>query len=127
MKRNKDIHDKLPLSFIVRIYRFPGDAQKDLVGVVEAVGVDGEKGFTGIDELWAILKGGGSISGKTREKEKTYSRSRAPFEGWLDCLYVQSAGGNRGEKSSDLFLPDVQLKLKERGDNYAFPNLLGAE
>jgi len=59
MKSNRAKNDKLPKSFIVRIYRFPSDAQKDLVGVVEEVGVDGEKGFNGIDELWAILKGGG--------------------------------------------------------------------
>jgi hypothetical protein len=101
MKSNRVKNDKLPKSFIVRIYRFAKDRPEGTVGVVETVGVDGEKGFTGIDELWAILKGGGSISGETREKEKTYNRSRAPFEGWLDCLDAQSAGGNRGEKSSD--------------------------
>jgi len=58
MKRNKETNDKLPATFIVRIYRFPGDTQRDIVGVVEAVGVEGQKGFTGIDELWAILNEG---------------------------------------------------------------------
>jgi hypothetical protein len=40
-----DIHDKLSYTFIVRVYRFPGEAQEDLVGVVEEIGVEGEKGF----------------------------------------------------------------------------------
>ena len=60
MIRNKEIDDKFPCTFIVRIYRFPSDTQEEMVGVVETVGVEGEKGFTGIDELWAILnKAGG--------------------------------------------------------------------
>ena len=55
MIRNNGINDKLPATFIVRIYRFPSDTQKEMVGVVETVGVKGEKGFSGIDELWTIL------------------------------------------------------------------------
>jgi hypothetical protein len=66
MKRNKDIHDKLPATFIVRIYRFPSDTQEEMVGVVETVGVEEEKGFNGIDELWAIL----NMAGKKRMEMK---------------------------------------------------------
>lgn len=58
MKRNKEINDKFPATFIVRIYRFPSDIQNEMVGVVERVGVEGEKGFSGVDELWTILKEG---------------------------------------------------------------------
>jgi hypothetical protein len=58
MKRKKEIDDGLPATFIVRIYRFPSETQREIVGVVETVGVEEEKGFTGIDELWAILNGG---------------------------------------------------------------------
>jgi hypothetical protein len=62
MKRKKEIDDKLPCTFIVRIYRFPSDTQEEMVGVVETVGVEGEKGFNGIDELWAILNMAGSAN-----------------------------------------------------------------
>lgn len=62
MIRNKEIDDKFPCTFIVRIYRFPSDTQEEMVGVVETVGVEGEKGFTGIDELWAILNMAGSAN-----------------------------------------------------------------
>jgi hypothetical protein len=58
MKRNKEKNDQFPATFIVRIYRFPSDTQKEMVGIVETVGVEGEKGFSGIDELWTILKEG---------------------------------------------------------------------
>ena len=62
MIRKKEIDDKFPCTFIVRIYRFPSDTQEEMVGVVETVGIEGEKGFTGIDELWAILNMGGSAN-----------------------------------------------------------------
>ena len=55
MKRKKEIADKFPCTFIVRVYRLPSDTQEEMVGVVETVGVEEEKGFNGIDELWAIL------------------------------------------------------------------------
>jgi hypothetical protein len=57
MRREIEIDDRLPATFIVRIYRLPGDTQKGVVGMVETVGVEGKKGFTCIDELWAILNG----------------------------------------------------------------------
>jgi hypothetical protein len=55
MIRNNGINDKLPATFIVRIYRFPSDTQKEMVGVVETVGVEGVRRFAGIGELWEIL------------------------------------------------------------------------
>jgi len=57
MKRTIEFYDRLPATFIVRIYRFPSDIQREIVGVVETVGVEGQKGFTGIVELCAILTG----------------------------------------------------------------------
>jgi hypothetical protein len=66
MKRKKEIDDKFPCTFIVRIYRFPSETQREIVGVVETVGVEEEKGFTGIDELWAIL----NMAGKKRMEMK---------------------------------------------------------
>jgi hypothetical protein len=55
MKRKNTKYDRLPMSFIVRIYRFTGEGPEGMVGVVETVGNEGEMGFTGIEELWEIL------------------------------------------------------------------------
>ena len=56
MKRNNAKTDNLPMSFIVRIYRFTGDGPGGMEGVVETVANGEERGFTGIEELWEILK-----------------------------------------------------------------------
>jgi hypothetical protein len=55
MQRHKEKCDGLPVTFIVRIYCFPGDTRRELVGVVETVGVEGVRRFAGIGELWEIL------------------------------------------------------------------------
>ena len=47
----------LPMSFIVRIYRFIEDGPQGMVGVVETVANSEEKQFTGIKELGDILAG----------------------------------------------------------------------
>lgn len=53
---------KLPMSFIVRIYRFTEDWPEGMVGVVETVANGEEKQFTGIRELGEILAGAGKRS-----------------------------------------------------------------
>lgn len=42
-------------NYIVRVYRREEDNPRTLVGVVEEVGVEGNKAFTSIDELFDIL------------------------------------------------------------------------
>jgi hypothetical protein len=42
-------------NYIVRIYRREEDNPRVLVGVVEEVGVEGNKAFTNVDELLDIL------------------------------------------------------------------------
>jgi hypothetical protein len=59
MKRRNAKSRKLPMSFIVRIYRFSEDGPAGIVGVVETVGKQEEKAFTGIQELGEILAGAG--------------------------------------------------------------------
>lgn len=66
MRRKKEINDGLPITIIVRIYRFPGDAGKELAGVVEKAGSEAEKGFNGFDELWEILNEGGVMGRQGR-------------------------------------------------------------
>lgn len=43
------------VDYIVRIYRFKKDNPRNLVGVVEEIGVKGKKAFTNYDELWDII------------------------------------------------------------------------
>jgi hypothetical protein len=44
-----------PKTYIVRVYRFSRDNPRRLVGVVEEIGRNGKKAFTGYQELWEIL------------------------------------------------------------------------
>jgi hypothetical protein len=66
MKMKSTKNQKLPMSFIVRVYRFVGEGPEGIVGVVETVGDGGERGFTGIEELWEILASAGK-RGKGRK------------------------------------------------------------
>jgi len=42
-------------NYVVRIYRCEKNNPRNLVGVVEEVGVEERKAFTSLDELWKIL------------------------------------------------------------------------
>ena len=42
-------------SYIVRIYRGEKDSPRNLVGIVEEVGLEEKRAFTNMDELWTIL------------------------------------------------------------------------
>lgn len=54
-------------NYVVRIYRCEKNNPRNLVGVVEEVGVEERKAFTNLDELWKIL----SFRNLTEEKEVT--------------------------------------------------------
>jgi hypothetical protein len=75
MKRKDAKNWKLPMNFIVRIYRFSGDGPEGMVGVVETVENGDEKGFTGIRELGEILAAAGKrhkgIQGNRSKIERT--------------------------------------------------------
>ncbi len=42
-------------TYIVRLYRFKKNCPRQLMGVVEEVGIKGRKAFNHYDELWDIL------------------------------------------------------------------------
>jgi len=54
-------------NYVVRIYRCEKNNPRNLVGVVEEVGVEERKAFTSLDELWKIL----SFRNLTEEEEVT--------------------------------------------------------
>ena len=68
MKRKDAKSRKLPMSFIVRIYRFIEDGPEGMVGVVETVPNGEEKQFTGIQELGKIIAGAGKRNKRMRSK-----------------------------------------------------------
>jgi hypothetical protein len=61
-------------NYVVRIYRFDKNNPRNLVGVVEEVGVKGKKAFTNYDELWEILISSKSITQKQKGNEVTISK-----------------------------------------------------
>jgi hypothetical protein len=42
-------------SYIINIYLGEEPDSRDLVGIVEEVGVEGKRGFTNLEELWTIM------------------------------------------------------------------------
>jgi hypothetical protein len=66
MKRKNAKNDKLPMNFIVRIYRFHGEGPEGMAGLVETVGNGVERRFTGIEELWEILASSGKKPGRRK-------------------------------------------------------------
>ncbi|NWG04638.1 MAG: hypothetical protein HXY44_17435 [Syntrophaceae bacterium] len=57
-------------NYVLRIYRFDKNNPRQLVGVVEEVGIKGKKAFTNYDELWDILISSKSISQKQKQRIK---------------------------------------------------------
>jgi hypothetical protein len=42
------------ISHLAHIYRTADNSRRSLVGVVEEVGVEGNRAFSNLDELWSI-------------------------------------------------------------------------
>jgi len=57
-------------TYIVRIYKFRKNHPRNLVGVVEEVGVKGRKAFTNYEEFWEILISSKSITLKQKKRER---------------------------------------------------------
>lgn len=78
--------DLLPLglimliaTYIVRLYRFKKNRPRNVMGVVEEVGVKGRKAFSHYDELWDILNASKSVK-KYKEagaRRKIFSRGKS--------------------------------------------------
>ena len=53
--------------YLIRIHRREKNNPRKLVGVVEEVGVEGNKAFSNLDELWEILNPNKRGPGKSKE------------------------------------------------------------
>jgi len=65
-------------NYVLRIYRREKNDPRILVGVVEEVGVEGNKAFSNLDELWEILNPSKAGTGKTRKRDKSYATGIHP-------------------------------------------------
>ncbi|MGZ3534976.1 MAG: hypothetical protein ACXU9K_07105, partial [Thermodesulfobacteriota bacterium] len=64
--------------YVLRIYRREKKDPRILVGVVEEVGVEGNKAFSNLDELWSILNSSRAETAKTKKRDKLYATGTHP-------------------------------------------------
>ena len=57
-------------NYVLRIYRREKKDPRILVGVVEEVGVEGNKAFSNLDELWSILNSSKAETAKAKKRNK---------------------------------------------------------
>jgi hypothetical protein len=58
--------------YLIRIHRREKNDPRILVGVVEEVGVEGNKVFSNLDELWEILNPSKPETSETKKRNKFY-------------------------------------------------------
>jgi len=58
-------------NYVLRIYRRKKSDPRILVGVVEEVGVEGNRAFSNIDELWSILNSSKAVTRKRKKRNKS--------------------------------------------------------
>ena len=64
--------------YVLKIYRREKNDPRILVGVVEEVGVEGNKAFSNLDELWSILNSSKAGTAKTKKRDKLYVTGTHP-------------------------------------------------
>jgi len=57
-------------NYVLRIYRREKNDPRILVGVVEEVGVEGNRAFTSLEELWKILNPPKAVTKKSKKRNK---------------------------------------------------------
>jgi hypothetical protein len=57
--------------YVFRIYRHEKNDPRRLAGVVEEVGVEGDKAFSNLDELWSILNPSKAETAKAKKRNKS--------------------------------------------------------
>jgi hypothetical protein len=64
-------------TYVIRIYRRDENDPRILVGVVEEVGVEGNKAFGSLDELWLILNSSKAKTSKGKKRNKSLNEKKA--------------------------------------------------
>jgi hypothetical protein len=64
-------------NYVLRIYRREKNDPRILVGVVEEVGVEGNRAFRDFDELWSILNSRKVKTTKIKKRDKCMNEKKA--------------------------------------------------
>ena len=56
--------------YVLRIYRRDKNDPRRVVGVVEEIGVEGNRAFSNLDELWSILNSSKAKIAKTKKHKQ---------------------------------------------------------
>jgi hypothetical protein len=64
-------------SYVIRIYRRDENDPRILVGVVEEVGVEGNRAFGNLDELWFILNSSRAKTSQCKKRNKSSNEKKA--------------------------------------------------
>ena len=64
--------------YVLRIHRREKNNPRILVGVVEEVGVEGNKAFSNLDELWFILNPSKAGTAKRKKRDKFFVTGNTP-------------------------------------------------
>ena len=67
-------------TYVIRIYRRDENDPRILVGVVEEVGVDGNRAFGNLDELWFILNSSKAETRKNKKCNKSLNEKKVKKE-----------------------------------------------
>ena len=63
-------------TYVIRIYRRDESDPRILVGVVEEVGVEGNRAFGNLDELWFILNSSKANTSKSKKRNKSLNEKK---------------------------------------------------
>ena len=64
-------------TYVIRIYRRDENDPRILVGVVEEVGVGGNRAFSNLDELWFILNSSKAKTSQSKKHNKSLNEKKA--------------------------------------------------
>jgi hypothetical protein len=64
-------------TYVIRIYRRDENDPRILVGVVEEVGVEGDRAFGNLDELWFILNSSKVKTSQSKKRNKSLNEKKA--------------------------------------------------
>jgi hypothetical protein len=63
-------------TYVIRIYRRDENDPHILVGVVEEVGVEGNRAFSNLDELWFILISSKAKTSQSKKRNKSLNEKK---------------------------------------------------
>ena len=96
--------------YLIRIHRREKNNPRILVGVVEEVGVEGNKAFSNVDELWCILNPSKAAIAKTKKHNKSLKGKRLKI-----AFFPLSPNNNEPRESKRSRMP-VPVKRRERDE-----------